>query len=101
MTKVLENKKSETITQMYFEFRHWKECFQKWKDIALVHGDENMQMVISTHPYTSGYYIEKFGTKLTDSDICYTGKQVDKLEKRIIKEHHQAEKQERGVKFTL
>ena len=89
----------EPITQMNFEFRQWKECFAAWRRNLPIYGDR-MQLVIGMHPYTSGYWIEERGKELTPTDICYVGKEVDKLEKRIIKEHEQAAKQERGVRFT-
>lgn len=82
---------------MYFEFREWKECFASWHKL----NDRDYQLVISTHPYTSGYYIEFLGKKLTPTDICYVGKEVGALEKRIIKEHDHAKNMKRGVLFTI
>lgn len=90
----------EPITQMYFEFRHWKECFEAWHSAVPIYGDA-IQLVVSTHHYTSGYYIEEKGKELTAGDMCYTGKQVNAFEKRIIKEFEKAEKQKRGVRFIL
>lgn len=94
----IKGSSSEPITQMYYEFRQWKECFATWRRNLPLYGNA-MQLVISTHQYTSGYYIEERGKELTQTDICYVGKEVDKLEKRIIKEHEKAIKQKRGVRF--
>jgi hypothetical protein len=84
--------------QLFFEFKDWKECFQSWKDNIKIYDD--MQMVISTHSLTSGYWIEKKGTHLTQGDIAYTGSQVDELEKRIIEEIEISAIQNRCAKFT-
>jgi hypothetical protein len=51
-----------------------------------------MQMVISTIPYGSGYWIEKKGTELGANDRLYIGNDVLELEKRIIKEVERAKK---------
>ncbi len=89
----------ERICQMNFEFNQWEEVFKVWKDNLKIYGDE-MQLVISTNPYTSGYWIEYKGATVTKGDKVYVGKQVLELEKRIIKEHQTAKKEERGVHFV-
>lgn len=88
-----------TITPRTFEFKEWKDCFETWCGDEPV-SSEQMQLVISTHPYTSGYYIEAKGTELTKGDLCYTGKEIYELERRVIAEIALAEREERSPRFT-
>ena len=90
---------TDNIDQLHFEFKDWKECFKSWKDNIKFYGEENMQLIISTHSFTSGYWIEARGKELTDSDIIYVGKKVVDLENRFMKEIELAEKEKRGVNF--
>lgn len=46
------------ISQMFFEFNQYNEAFSAWHENLPIYEDK-MQMVISTHEYTSGYWIEK------------------------------------------
>jgi hypothetical protein len=89
----------DRVPQMKFEFHQWKEVFKTWRENLALGYD--MQLVISTHPYTSGYWIEYRGSEVTPGDHVYTGKRVDALEKRIIAEHKRAAKKERGIKSLI
>lgn len=90
--------KTEPITQMNFDFKDWKECFKVLRDNLEIYGDE-MQLVISTHFLTSGYWIEEKGKDLTKTDIVYTGNEIFELEKRIEEEIILAEKENRSPNF--
>lgn len=73
------------ISQMHFEFKDFEKCFSTWRKNLPIYGD-SMQLVISTIPYTSGYWIEPLGTDVQDGDVVYTGEQVDDLERRVKEE---------------
>ena len=70
---------------MHFEFRNWR----KAKEAFLINKenfDGHLQFVISTHPYTSGYYIESLGMTLIDTDrVIKTNKSVSNFFRRIEK----------------
>jgi hypothetical protein len=80
----------EPIVQMHFDFKDWKECFTTWKENLPIYGD-NMQMVISTHWASAGYWIEHLGKELTHGDTVYVGKEVMELEMRVKRGIKQAE----------
>jgi hypothetical protein len=92
---------SPKIGQLHFEFHEWKEVFQMWRNNIPIYGEENIQIVVSTHHGVSGYWIEAKGMEYSDGDRCYTGKAVLKLEERIKKEVALAEKENREPDFTL
>lgn len=74
------------ISQMFFEFNQYNEAFSAWHENLPIYEDK-MQMVISTHEYTSGYWIEHAGKEYNPvTDYCYTGDEVIALEKRVRKE---------------
>ena len=97
---IIKMKDKKGITSIWFEFMDWKKCFQTWRSEEMIHGD-NIQLVVSTHPYSSGYWIEKKGNKLSTKDYCYIGKEVYDLEKRVIKGIALAEKEHSGVTLIL
>lgn len=83
-----------------YEFNQWEIVFKLWRGFT-PEEKKSHQIVISTHHYTSGYWVEPIGTDLTNGDYKYVGKEVDELMKRVETEIETAEKQERGVVFTL
>ena len=83
MKKIISDTQIDEIGQLYFEFKDWKDCLNSWRDNLELYGEKNMQLVISTHPITSGYYIETRGKELTKGDHKYCGKKVFEQEKRV------------------
>lgn len=83
----------EDITTQHFEFRNWKQAKSQWiKNNNLYEGQ--IQFVISTHPYSSGYWIESLGKDLTHGDrVMKTNGSVMRffreLEKHIDKVHNE------------
>ena len=86
------------IPQMSFEFYQWEEAFKTWEENLPLYGDA-MQFVISTHPNTAGYWIEKKGTELKNGDYLYTGRKVIYLKRRIENEIFAAKRDCRTPNF--
>lgn len=85
----------EEITQMYFEFNQFEEMVEVWNDNVSLYGDA-MQLVISRHPYSSGYWIEANGKELTDQrDRAFTGEAAKDIIQRIEKEIREAKEEGR------
>jgi hypothetical protein len=95
------NKATETdhIPQIHYDFCQWEEVFTTWRENVKLGYD--MQLVLSTNPYTSGYWIEYKGADVTKGDKVYTGKAVFALEKRLISAHGKAKKNECGIKGLI
>lgn len=89
-----------TDRNLHYQFIDWKYCFKAWRRYNDLYPNQ-IQLVISTDPITSGYWIERINEKVGGGDYPYRGKQVDDLLKRISDEHQLAQKEERGVKFIL
>jgi hypothetical protein len=65
----------------HFEFKDWKEAFQTY--YKEVEKDPSLQLILSTHPYSSGYWIEQ-GQLEDRYSYIYSGmREAKKLEQRI------------------
>ena len=74
---------NEEISQMAFEFKDWEKCFSTWRKNEAIYNDA-MQLVISTHWASQGYWIEAKGKKINPrTDYVYVGQQVYELETRV------------------
>lgn len=64
----------------HFKLKDWQkafDCFDKW-------GADKVQLVLSTHPYTQGYWLEDRGVQVYDDlDFLYVGEEVYELRKRV------------------
>lgn len=68
-----------------FDFKDWKDAFACYYEEQAK--DSSVRMVISTHFYSSGYWVENNTAELNpETDYAYeTLKEVKELEKRVIK----------------
>ena len=67
----------------HFEFKDFKLAFSTYENL-IKEGYENLRLVISTHDYTSGYWVETTDKKLSNSDFMYHGEEVFKLKERVM-----------------
>lgn len=77
--------KTNTIdVQLHFELSDFEEAFEAYKENQLLYGDD-VVLVLSTHPYTEGYWIEKKpdSAQLPETDKMYVGDDVFALENRV------------------
>ncbi len=75
--------KPDIFRPMYFRLNDWKQCFATWHTIAK-QMPNHFQLILNTHPYTSGYYIEQLGNVINQLyDHVYIGNEVAELEKRV------------------
>lgn len=77
--------KTNTIdVQLHFELRDFEEAFAAYRENQLLYGN-NVVLILSTHPHTEGYWIEKkpSSAQLPKTDIMYVGEEVFALEKRV------------------
>jgi hypothetical protein len=91
-----------SISQMFFEFKDWKRCFETCEENLPIYGNE-MCLIISVNPITSGYWIEEYDPITTDTinGKLYRGKEFEELKQRVILEHEQAKLYNRSPKLTL
>lgn len=69
--------------EVFFAFSEWEKLFKQWHDNYEKYKYKK-QLVISTHEYTSGYWIEKLGKKINPAiEYVYKGGEVFELEKRV------------------
>lgn len=69
-----------------FAFRDYKDAFDKFREYERLHGSENVQMVVSEHPYSAGYWIESSNVQVYRvTDHKYTRQEVYDLEIRVEK----------------
>lgn len=66
----------------HFEFRDWEKAFASF--YRMKRDDDSLRLVIDSHPYTSGYWIEK-GKESTGTEIGIynTVDEVKRLEQRL------------------
>lgn len=85
---------------IHFEFNQWEQCFAKIRELWL--GFVDVDLIVSCHPYSSGYWIELAGGKLSESDIRYGGyNDIVSYEGRIRCEIKDAENKNKSARFTL
>lgn len=73
------------VPSINFEFKDYKKAFDTFRNYVDTYGIENIQMVVSEHPYSSGYWLESSGSQVYNAlDHRYTGDEVFELEKRVI-----------------
>lgn len=69
-----------------FDLKDWQLAFQHYRKQKERYGVENVQFVLSTHPYTEGYWVERRGTLVESfEDFVYLDNEVDALEERVKK----------------
>lgn len=67
---------------MYFAFRDWERAFATF--YRMKREDETLRLVIDSHPYTSGYWIEKGRSSTgTEIGVYNTVDEVKRLEQRL------------------
>jgi hypothetical protein len=82
----------------HFELRDYENVFLYLKSLK----KEKVQLIVSTHWATQGYWIEPLGTTVTsEEDFLYRGKEILGLEKRVRKEIKEAKIENRNPKFIL
>ncbi len=62
---------SQDITTTHFEFRNWLQAKRHWEKLQPLY-EGYLQFVQSTHPYSSGYWIEEKGKEVTKFDRVMT-----------------------------
>lgn len=80
---------------------YWRQCFEAYRECETEHGADNIQLVLSTHWASEGYWIEAKGKDLSAEDYAYTGTEVWEFYERLKTEIEAAEKEGRHPKFTL
>lgn len=87
------------IANWHFEFKDYKEAFKKWKSID----QTGMQFIVSTHPYSSGYWIERqdFTEGFINDGHRYSHEEVLELEMRIEFELERAINERSSPRLTL
>ena len=78
----------------FFEFNQWQNAFKYWH-LNQKKFKNNLRFVISTNPYTYGYWIEPINNRLSDGDIVYHDDQIIDLFNRINQEINDAISQNR------
>lgn len=70
---------SNTIPQMHFDFNDVEEAKRTWEENVELFGEDNIQVVISVHPHTSGIWVEAAGTEQGDYELnrIYTHKEAE------------------------
>lgn len=84
----------------YYEFTQWKDAFSKYYELEKQFPNK-VQLVISSHFCTSGYWVEPLNTTITPLDERYSGISVNQLEDRVRKEIEKAAKQGRLPHLTF
>jgi len=73
----------ERFGQMHFEFKEWKDAFRFWDENKDLY-DGKIRFIVSTHPYSSGYWIEDLQYELQGDCVVYaTDSEVQDLRKRV------------------
>lgn len=84
-------------TQFFFEFKDWKDAFATYyrkhcgerlhddngKFLGKREGDPSIMLLISTHPDTAGYWIERDAEPDEHTHIYLTTREVRNLERRV------------------
>jgi len=65
-----------------FDFREYEDAFKCYKDYYAQYNGQ-VQMVICSSGYISGYWVEPLHEKLTEGDVLYVGDEVTALEARV------------------
>lgn len=85
---------------IHFEFNEYLKMFDAIKECHKQ--DIDVDLIISTHPYSSGYWIELPGQDIGECDHRYAGfNMIKEFEKRLINELCRSAKEERLARFTL
>ena len=82
--------KYPTTPPFYYQFNEWKVCFDDLREMIEEGRTKNLRLVLSRHPYSSGYWIEQSIKEVGPDDTAYTPDAAFELEKRIIEEHGRA-----------
>jgi len=93
-------KKEPKIHPKGYDFSEYLKCFEDYNAAVKKYGAGKIQLVISTHWCSEGYWIEPRGNEINkETDYVYTGSQVDRLFKRVSKgiEKAKAAKKEPGL----
>lgn len=93
------NNKS-TPLPLFFDTQDWELAQSKLNEVAKEHGEDGVQLVMSNHPFTSGYWIEKSGVEVTSPlDMVYSYTEGVKLFENIAEEIKQARQESRMPKL--
>lgn len=69
-----------------FEFNQWEAAFACYFKMVEQFGAENVQFVMSSHPYTSGYWVEQAGCKVSLDDTVFPHDKVAFLRDHVQQE---------------
>lgn len=86
---------SRLFNSEQFDFKDWELAFKEYYDKEKQFPNQ-VCLVISTHPHSSGYWIEPLNLPTSHLDFRYSGISVKELEDRVKKEIERATKQHRS-----
>lgn len=69
--------------QIQYDFKEYKQAFKHFYQCTELYGENEVQLIISTNWYSSGYWIETGNKELGEGDIKYSFKEAKELQKRV------------------
>ena len=86
-----ESVEGETFEPLFYPFMEWEQCIEAVRKMQERYGVDKVQLVLSTHWTTSGYWVEYEGTEFSPIgliyDVKYVGDQITEFVGRLVTEH--------------